>query len=275
MKRFPNNFFNVGVAEQNMIGIAAGLSLTGKKVFVYSIAPFSTSRCFEQIKVNVAYHNLDVVIVGVGGGFSYSKSGSTHHSFEDIGIIRTLPNIKILCPGDPFEVRASMSYILEQKGPVYLRLGKSNDPNIHSKSLKISSLVPIFEGEGGAILTTGNMLGLGVQIREDLKEKYNICFSLYSCPLIKPFDEENIRQIASKNKFLFSIEEHVREGGLTSTVSEILINMDKKNFIFKGFYIKKGFIKEVGSQDYLRSISGLSKDTIIKEIMDKIKENVR
>jgi transketolase len=271
MEKYPNNYINVGLAEQNLIGVAAGLALTGKKVFVYSIAPFATARCFEQIKVNIAYHNLDVIIVGVGGGFSYSKSGSTHHAFEDIGILRTLPNMKILCPGDPIEVKASVKYAIENSGPFYIRLGKNKEPNIHKEEVELKNIISISEGEDGIILTTGNMLELGTKIVEDLKNKHGKNFALSSCPIIKPFDEKQILDLLKKYKYIFSLEEHVKEGGLSSLLSEIIATSTYKDFLFKGFSIDHGFIKTVGSQDYLRDLSGISKDKITEQIIKILK----
>lgn len=269
MKKYPNNYFNVGLTEQNMIGVAAGLALRGKKVFVYSITPFVTSRCFEQIKINVAYHNLDVTLVGVGAGMSYSKSGSTHHSFEDIGIIRTLPNFSILCPGDPVETQAAVRYALSHKGPKYLRLGKNHDEILHKEPIELKPFIKMADGNKGLIITTGNTLVLGRNVRNTLEKKHNMKLSLISCPIIKPFDEKGFLELVSKYKYVFSIEEHVKEGGFGSLLSEVLAESDEE-YSFKRFYMSKGFLKTVGSQEYLRSLCGLSEEYIVKNILNKL-----
>ena len=131
MEQFPERFLNVGVAEQNAVSIAAGLALSGMIPYVYTIAPFVTMRPFEQIRVDVAYMNTNVRIVGVGAGFSYGAAGATHHSIEDIAIMRAIPNMTVVCPGDPWEVREAVKQSLSYKGPIFLRLGKQGEPVIN------------------------------------------------------------------------------------------------------------------------------------------------
>ena len=133
-KRFPDRFYNVGVAEQTLAGVAAGLALSGKTVFIYSIATFATMRGFEQIRNDIAYHNLKVRIVGVGSGFSYSAYGVTHHSLSDMAIMRCLPNMTIIAPGDPWEVEKAMEESKKINGPIYFRLGKKGEPKLHSEN---------------------------------------------------------------------------------------------------------------------------------------------
>ena len=134
---FPDRFLNTGIAEQNTISIAAGLASRGKIVFVYSIIPFVTMRCFEQVRLDLAYNNSNVKIVGVGAGFTYGSLGSSHHALEDIAIMRSLPNMTVLCPGDPIEARELIKQSYELMGPVYIRLGKNGEPKIHPEGKRI------------------------------------------------------------------------------------------------------------------------------------------
>src|SRR2546430_5284860 len=127
-EKFPERFFNCGVAEANMMGMAAGMALSGMRPITYTITPFTTTRCFEQIRVDVCYHNVPVIIVGVGGGLSYASLGATHHSCEDIALLRMLPNMTVICPGDAIEVRGALRAALRHDGPVYIRLGKKGEP---------------------------------------------------------------------------------------------------------------------------------------------------
>ena len=133
IEELPKQFINIGIAEQNMIGVAAGLALAGKKVFVYTIAPFATMRCFEQIRVDVCYQNLDVTIIGVGGGYAYGTLGTTHYALEDLAVMRALPNMKVMCPADPQEAALVANKAIQVGGPNYIRLNRGGEENIHNK----------------------------------------------------------------------------------------------------------------------------------------------
>ena len=161
-KELPEQIINVGISEQNMIGVAAGLALSGKKVFVYSIAPFVTLRCLEQIKVDVCYQNLDVTIIGVGGGYAYGNLGVTHHSIEDLGVMRSLPNMKIVSPADSIEAGALAKAIISARGPFYIRLNHGKEPNIHQTKelkVKIGKGLVLKEGKDVTLLAIGNIAG--------------------------------------------------------------------------------------------------------------------
>ena len=155
-EEFPDRFLNTGIAEQNTIGIAAGLASRGKIVFVYSIIPFVTMRCFEQIRLDLAYNKSNVKIVGVGAGFTYGSLGSSHHALEDISIMRSLPNMTVLCPGDPIEARELIKQSYEHTGPVYIRLGKNGEPKIHpeDKKIPLGKAIEISAGDDLILITT-------------------------------------------------------------------------------------------------------------------------
>lgn len=267
-KGFPRRFFNIGVAEANMAGIAAGLALSGKTVFMYSIVPFVTMRCFEQIRNDICIQNLKVRIIGAGGGLCYGSAGPTHYSIEDISIMRSLPNMAVICPGDPLEAELAIRSSENYPGPVYIRLGKSREPLVHSrvKGFKIGKGILVNKGRDVAIIATGNMLNTGLEVtRGLLRRKISAC--LISMHTVKPIDKEIIRSVALKTKAIFTIEEHSIIGGLGSAVSEVLAEESQKVY-FKRIGLLDAYPKDIGSQDYLRSRLGLSAKDIEKTILD-------
>jgi transketolase C-terminal domain/subunit len=161
----PDRFVNCGIAEANMIGVASGMAMCGLRPIAYTITPFITARCYEQIKVDVCYHNLPVIIVGVGGGLSYAELLSTHHSCDDIALLRILPNMTVICPSDSHEVRAALRAAVAHGGPVYIRLGKKNEPLIHDSQpeFTIGKGIVIREGTDVCMLSTGNLMPLALE----------------------------------------------------------------------------------------------------------------
>ena len=271
VQKFPKRFFNCGVAEQNMMGVAAGLALSGKKPYVYSIIPFVTMRCFEQIRNDVCYQNLDVKIVGVGSGLAYGYLGATHHAIEDIGILRTLPNMTILSPADPLETKELVLKSYQIKGPTYLRLNKRGEKILYEKKPKIEIGKPsiLREGENGIIIATGILVGLGIEITEKLKEKgYN--FKLISLHTLKPIERRSLLKELIDSQLIFTLEEHNIIGGLGSAIAEILIESGWSGK-FKRLAIPDQYLKEVGSVDYLREKFGLTKNKIAKQILKELK----
>lgn len=271
MKQFPNQFLNMGVAEQNMTGVAAGMAMEGKIPIVYSIVPFVTMRNFEQIRNDICYQNLNVKIVGVGAGFSYGPYGHTHHGLEDIGILRTLPNMVILCPGDPQEVIAATKAALAHKGPVYLRLGKAGEQILHEgiPSFTIGKGIVLEEGTDITIIGTSTILYRAWEVTQKLKEK-KIATRLISMISIKPLDTDLISDSVDKTKAIFTIEEHSVIGGLGSAVAEFLAKAEKK-VLFRSIGVPDRFTKEMGLQEYMRKANGLSTEQIYKSIIDFLK----
>jgi len=270
--KFPERFFNMGVAEQNMIGVAAGLALSGKIVFVYSIVPFLTMRCFEQIRNDLCYQNLNVKLVGAGGGLSYGSAGPTHHALCDIAIMRALPNMKVFAPGDPFEAERVTEIAVFSEGPAYIRLGKSHESEVYSESLRfdISEAIVLRNGNDITIFTTGNMLYNAKLAVDKLSEK-NIDARLVSMPTIKPLDKNIISKAAKETKAIFTIEEHNLIGGLGSAVAEVLAESEEK-ILFKKIALPDKFCKDVGNQEYLREKNGLSVAKIIDCILKEFKK---
>ncbi|MDD3012879.1 MAG: transketolase C-terminal domain-containing protein [Candidatus Gastranaerophilales bacterium] len=271
IKLFPERYLNIGISESNMIGVAAGLAMSGKTVFAYAIVPFITMRCFEQIRVDLCYQNLPVKLVGIGGGLTYGPAGPTHHSIEDIGIMSCLPNMTIINPGDPFEVKKAVEASLNLKGPCYFRLGKSGEPVIHneSKCFEIGKGIKVLEGKDISIIVTGNMLETGLKVSQMLQDQ-EINPELISMHTIKPIDKDLILESAKKCKFMVTIEEHNIIGGLGSQVSGILTD-NNLHVRIKRFAIPDEYVEIAGSQDYLRNIYGLTAEQIFNSIKDLLK----
>lgn len=271
IKKLPGQFLNAGVAEQNMTGLAAGMAIEGKVPFIYSIVPFVTMRNFEQIRNDICYQNLNVKIVGVGSGFSYGVYGHTHYGLEDVGILRTIPGITIIVPGDPAETELAIKEAYKINGPVYVRLGKAGEPVVHKKifQFKVGKGIIVEEGKDITLIATGTMLFRGLEVAHFLREK-GINSRVISMHTIKPLDREIILDSAKKTTAIFTLEEHSIIGGLGSAVSEVLVE-NRWNKVFKRFGSPDRFSKITGSQKFMREKNGLSLDTIVKEILKLMK----
>ncbi|MCI5051699.1 MAG: hypothetical protein MRY21_01015 [Simkaniaceae bacterium] len=239
-ERFPERFHNVGVAEALMTGMAAGLAMSGKRVFTYSIANFPTLRCLEQIRNDVCYHNLDVTIVSVGAGLAYGSLGYSHHGLEDIAIMRTLPNLQVISPADPRETEA----LLPKRGPAYFRLGKANESVLHSEPIIPGKSIVIKQGSGPLILATGSILSIALQVEDA---------TVVSVPFLKPFDPS----ILEGADHVITLEEH-GAGGLASIVAEHLVGRACR---FTPIFVREP-TTEAGSQNYLRERLHLSAKTV-------------
>jgi transketolase len=260
IKEFPDRFLNAGIAEQNMTGIAAGLAMEGFTVFTYSIANFPTLRCMEQIRYDVCYHNLDVKVVAVGGGYAYASLGPSHHATEDIGMLRTIPNIVIAAPGDPIEAKLITTKLAQAHGPAYIRLGKAGEPLVHHRAdyIDVSKGINVIKGNTRAILSTGAML----KYSHDFIKSKNLEWSLYSFPIIKPLDLITLQQIAQSYNEIITIEEHQKSAGFGSVILEGLNDLCEKDLIkffpkVKRIAIQDEFISVAGSQEFIRNKAGL------------------
>jgi transketolase len=265
--RFPRRFVNVGVAEQNMTGVAAGLALCGKIVFTYSIANFPTLRCLEQIRNDVCYHNLNVKIVAVGGGFAYGAQGMTHHATEDLAIMRALPNMTVVAPGDPVEAALATQAVVERPGPCYLRLGKAGEPVVYREppNFQIGKAITVKEGSNVTLIATGGMLYNTVQAAKQLVQQ-GIQTRVLSMHTLKPLDTEAMLAGAQETGAIITIEEHSIIGGLGSAVAEVLAKLGDSSIAFKRLGLPDAFCSYVGSQEYLREIYGLSVEGIVETV---------
>lgn len=256
-QRFGERYVNVGVAEQNMTGIAAGLALSGKIAFTYSIANFPLFRCLEQIRNDICYHNLNVKIVAVGGGLAYGTAGYSHHALEDLAIMRMLPNMTVIAPGDPVETRLATAAIVEHQGPCYLRLGKTRESIVHTANpdFKIGESIRVRNGKDLVFISTGGILGTVMHAANSLEQKgYSI--GVVSMPCIAPIDETAIMEYAASPGRIITVEEH-GPGGLGSAVAELLVKSDQKAQ-FKSLAIHDYEFERLGSQASLTDYYGLS-----------------
>lgn len=272
-KEFGSRFVNVGIAEQNFVSFGAGLAAMGMKPYIYNVVSFMTLRAMEQILLDVCYQENPVVLVGVGGGFAYATAGPTHHAVQDIAMLTSIPNITVVCPGDPVEMKAVMLASLYYHRPLYIRIGRSVDPVIHQTPIdfKIGKAIQMKEGTEATIFVTGVMLQTAVEVQEML-EKDGISVSLYSMPTIKPIDEEVILQQASAGKTIFTIEEHSVIGGLGDAVARVLVENQCTSRL-KKFGVRDEFVPITGTREYLDDFFGLSSGKIVEAIKTEIGEN--
>ncbi len=266
--RFPQRFINCGVAEANMISMAAGMALCGLRPITYTITPFNTSRCLEQIRVDVCYHNVPVMIVGVGAGLSYASLGATHHSCEDIGFLRMLPNMTVICPGDPGEVRLALRASLRHEGPVYLRLGKKGEPVIHQQEPEfvIGKGIVVREGSDVCFLSTGNTLPVALEAAVEL-ERREVSAQVVSLHTVKPLDELLLSQAFSRFAVVATVEEHSLLGGLGGSVAEWLSDQPPQRARLCRIGTPDAFLHEAGEEEYARGRFGLTAQAISKRVL--------
>jgi len=267
--RHATRFFNCGVAEANMMGVAAGLAMNGLRPIAYTITPFVTARCLEQIRTDVCYHEAPVTIVAVGAGLSYAGLGPTHHSCEDIAFLRSLPNMVVMCPGDSFEVRAALRASLRQEHPVYIRIGKKGEPVVHRAPLadfEIGKAITIVDGKDVCLLSTGNMLPEAVAAARQLNAR-GISGRIVSFHTVKPLDEACLRQAFDRFALVATLEEHSRIGGFGSAVAEWLVDAGIAPKKFIRFGTPDAFFKQSGEQDFAREVFGLSAHHIAEKIL--------
>ncbi|MET4419019.1 transketolase C-terminal domain-containing protein [Bradyrhizobium sp. RT3a] len=267
--KHPSRFFNCGVAEANMMGVAAGMAMNGLRPVAYTITPFVTTRCLEQIRTDVCYHEAPVTIVAVGAGLAYSGLGPTHHACEDISFLRSIPNMVVICPGDAFEVRGALRAAMQQDRPVYIRMGKKGEPVVHKGPIadfKIGKAITISEGSDVCLLSTGNMLPEAIEAAHKLKDK-GISSEVVSFHTVKPLDEEKLKQAFAKFKLVATIEEHSLIGGFGAAVSEWLVDTETQPKKFLRFGTPDAFFKKSGEQEYAREMLGLTGHQISDKIV--------
>jgi len=273
--RFPGRFYNAGVAEANMIGVAAGLALGGLRPFVYSIVPFATLRCLEQIRNDICYQETSVTVVGVGGGYSYGPNGATHHSLEDIAVMRCLPNMTVVCPGDPMEAELGTLATGSHTGPLYLRLGRAGDPHVHEAAVpfSIGRAIVVRNGTDCALISTGGILPVAVAAARHLDSEGIGC-RVVSMHTVKPLDEALLHRCAEECGAIFTIEEHSLVGGLGSAVGEWLAASGTQ-CLLRSYGAADRFSHLCGSQEYFRQMQGLTAEEIARRVHAALKERVR
>jgi len=268
----PNQFVNAGVAEQNMTGLAAGMALSGKIVFTYSIANFPVMRCLEQIRNDVCYHNASVKIVAVGGGLAYGALGASHHATEDIAVMRAMPNMHVLAPGDPLEAELAVRSIVKQPGPAYLRLGRAGEPIVHSQSPEfvVGQPIRVRRGADAVLVSTGGLLANSVSASELLRDS-GIEAGVLSMPTVKPIDVEALMSELSGTPAIFTVEEHSVVGGLGSAIAEVLMESPRPHPLYKRIGLASAFTSVVGNQEYLRQHHGLDPTGIARTVLHTLR----
>ena len=269
--RFSDQFLNVGVAEQNLAGVAAGLALTGHKVLTYSIANFPTLRCLEQLRNDVCYHEADVTVVTVGGGMAYGALGPSHFALEDLAIMRALPAMTVLAPGDPREVRALLPQLMDRRGPGYVRLGRAGEPEVHPPGTEIVLGRPtvVRFGERVCVLSTGGMLPIAFAAVESLVEKHGLSPTFASVHTLAPIDEGALLEVFRGHGLIVTCEEHSVVGGLGGLVAEQMAECGLGARLVR-IGLPRGFPTGIGSQDYLREANGLDAAALTRRIVQAV-----
>ena len=270
---FPERYYNVGVAEQNMTGVACGIAMEGNIAITYSIANFPTLRCLEQIRNDVCYHNANVKIVIIGGGVSYGPLGMSHHSTEDIAIMRALPNMVVEVPCDNFEAEAATRAMIEYNGPFYYRCGYKGERDIHSGPVdfKLGKAITVKEGSDITLMFCGP-IGINVLHAAEALEKEGISCRVVSMHTIKPIDREAIVDAAKNTGGIITIEEHNLSGGLGSAVSEVLCDDVVMPMIFQRFARPDVNVALIGHQEWIRDQYGLSAEKIAARVKEALKK---
>lgn len=267
----PDQIINAGIAEQNLTSVAAGMALEGKTVFTYSIGNFPTLRCLEQIRNDCAYHKANVKVICVGGGFVYGSLGMSHHATEDIAVMRALPDVTVLCPGDLVEARAVTQAIANYPGTCYVRLGRGGEKKIHPDNIKfeIGKAIKVQDGEDVAIFSTGAIFEEVAETCEIL-EGNGIIPTVYTFPTVKPIDTKTICEIAKSHKLIVTCEEHNLSGGFGSAVAEVLAELPSHARLLR-MGMNDQYCTIVGDQKYLRDQYGISGKKIAEKILHEVK----
>lgn len=264
-ERFPDRFYNMGVCEANMVSVAAGLALEGMRPFTYSIVPFATHRCLEQIRNDVCSMKLPVTVTGVGAGFAYGVNGATHHGIDDIGSMRALPGITVISPCDPQETEQAVAALASYNQPAYLRLGRAGEKNIPGTggNFVIGHPKVLREGKTIALAAVGSITTEAVEAASELRE-YGIEPLVLSIHTVKPIIGLNDILRTHDIEILMTIEEHGKSGGLFEAISGELAGIQNSARIL-GMYLPDSFIHECGSQQFMRKSAGLSSKDIVKQ----------
>jgi transketolase len=264
-------FFNCGVAEANMISVAAGMALSGLRPVAYTITPFITTRCLEQIRVDICYHHVPVIVVGTGSGLSYASLGATHHSCEDIAFLRALPHMTVVCPGDAVEVKLALRAALAYDEPVYIRLGKKGEPLVHKQPVDfvIGKGIIVRPGREVCLLSTGNMLAVAVRAAEELDKK-GVSAQVVSFHTVKPLDESLLADAFARFHIVATLEEHSRLGGLGGSIAEWLTDVPLQRARLMRIGTADAFLHEAGNQEHARNCFGLTPESIADKMLQAV-----
>lgn len=266
-RELPGQFLNAGVAEQNMMGIATGLALSGKNVFTYSIGNFPTLRCFEQLRNGACYHEANVTVVAIGGGFSYGPLGFSHHATEDLSVIRALPNVSVVAPGSTWEAWCATEQLTNRRGTAYLRLDKSSAQEPQTRTpFAVGKARTFREGRDYTIIATGGILEEAVAAADELRG-YDIHVAVLSMHTVKPLDAEAVLAAARATGGILTLEENTKLGGLGSAVAEVCMEHGVMPRHFRSLGVADEFPDVVGSQRFLRERCGIDKAVVVGAVL--------
>lgn len=269
-RRYPDQFINAGVAEQNMTAMACGMAMSGAKVFTYSIGNFPTLRCLEQIRNDVCYHLADVTIVAIGGGFSYGQLGMSHFATEDLAIMRALPEMVVVAPSDPWQADELTRQLHMRGGPAYLRLdkggaGQPSDP----QSVKLGEARILRQGSAAAIFAIGSILGVALEAA-DILAAAGLSIQVVEVHTLKPLDAKTVSEVAGSVPAVFTLEEHSVIGGLGAAVAEACLEAGVGPKVFLRIGVNDKFPEVVGDQTYLRKFHRLDAEGVAVKILDRL-----
>lgn len=267
----PNRFYNCGVAEANMMSVAAGLAMSGLRPVCYTITPFITYRCLEQIRIDVCYHHVPVVIVGTGSGLSYASLGATHHSCEEMGMLRLLPGLAVLAPADEWETRAGLKAAMKHAGPVYMRIGKKGEPAIHKAEpeFTIGKAIALRDGAEVCLLSAGTIMSVALAAA-DLLAQQGRSTAVFSVPCVKPLDEKLLEEAFARFKVVATVEEHSVLGGLGGSVAEWRADAAAPRARLLRFGTRDEFLHLTCEQEEAREHFGLVPAAIASRIQNSI-----
>ena len=259
-RRYPSSYLNAGVAEQNMTAVACGMALAGARAYTYSIGNFPTLRCLEQLRNDVCYHRADVTVVAVGGGLSYGQLGMSHFATEDLAILRTLPEMTVVAPSDPWQAYALIRQLHAAGGPQYLRLDKSS-AGLPEAPVTLGKARQVRPGSDAVIFASGGVLGQAVQAAEELAAA-GVSLGVVEIHTLKPLDVEAICEAAGACRVVLTLEEHTVVGGLGGAVAEVCMEGGVRPERFVRLGLADSYPEVVGDQAYLRARHGLDRDGV-------------
>lgn len=259
-EELPNQYINPGINEAACIGLSAGMALSGHKVFYYNIIPFVLMRCYEQVRLDICYQDLPVVLIGIGSGITYAPAGMTHYSLEDITLAKTMPNLTIFSPSDPIQTKKAVEFAIKSDKPTYIRISRSGEPKIFDENIDITKPQYIKKGSKQAIVFHGSIIDEVLKIYDELKDT-----SIISIPMISPIDENSINEILKNHETIYIVEEHFEEGGFGTILSDYAM----KNKIFTNIEkiaIPNHYIHDIGNCNYLRKLYKIDSTSILERL---------